>query len=119
MIIRSAELEANNPNPVLGRLEESILLAAMICGPQVTADVIKTKLDETIGERALTSVVTTLDRLMEKGMIESHAEAVPSNRKGGRKRRLFQVTPSGVASAERSFSTMHRLAQQAGVSRVA
>jgi len=90
----------------------------MICGPEVTADVIKTKLDETIGERALGAVVTTLDRLMEKGMIESHA-SLPSNRKGGRKRRLFKVTPSGVASAERSFSTMHRLAQQAGVSRVA
>lgn len=104
---------------VLGRFEESILLVAMICGPDATADMIKSKLDESIGSRALTSVVTTLDRLQDKGMLESMLEDSPSNRKGGRKRRLFKVTPSGMASAERSVSAMHRLAEQAGFGKVA
>lgn len=104
---------------VLGRLEESILLVTMICGPEVTADIIQSKLEESIGKRTLTSVVTTLDRLKAKGMIESNNEAESSGRRGGRKRRLFNVTPSGVESAERSFGAMHRLATEAGVSKVA
>jgi len=106
-------------NQVLGRFEESILLATMICGPQVTADVIKSKLDGAIGERTLTSVVTTLDRLQAKGLIASGSEAEPSGRRGGRKRRLFEVTNEGMESAKRSISTMQRLASEAGMTKVA
>lgn len=104
---------------MLGRLEESILLAAMICGPQATVDVIKAKLDESIGERAYASVITTLDRLQDKGMVCSESEAECTGRRGQKKRRLFEVTEKGMANAKQSISTMQRLALEAGVDRVA
>src|SRR5690606_30454703 len=88
---------------LLGRFEESILLAAMGCGKEVTADTIRTMLEASIGDRALTTVCTTLDRLEEKGMVESECEAEPTKRKGGRKRLLYRVTPMGRESAVRSY----------------
>jgi Predicted transcriptional regulators len=100
---------------LLGRFEESILLAALSLGPDVTAASIKNLIDARIGKRAISTVLTTLDRLEEKGLVEADTEETPSARRGGRKRRFYRVTSDGRDSAQRSFQLTNDLAIAAGL----
>lgn len=108
-----------NRSAVLGRFEENLLMSALCCGPDATANAIKEHLEAKIGKRALTSVLVTLDRLSEKGYMESECEEEPSKRRGGRRRRLYKVTPTGRESVERSFRISAELALEAGLIKVA
>lgn len=104
---------------ILGRLEETVLLATMVCGTAATVDDIRRKVEENVGERSFTNMVTTLDRMADKGLLEVSSEASPTKRKGGRKRKLYRVTQVGVENVTRSWEITSTLAAAAGLNRVA
>jgi PadR family transcriptional regulator PadR len=54
------------------------------------------------------ALYTTLDRLEDKGLISSHF-GDPTPKRGGRAKRYFSVTPSGVAAVARAQRSYRRL----------
>ncbi|WP_280528872.1 helix-turn-helix transcriptional regulator [Bosea sp. ANAM02] len=103
--------------PLLGRFEEVVLMACIACGPRATAQAIQQRLEARIGvQRNPTTMMTTLDRLSKKGLVDSTIESNSSARRGGRRRRLFDVTDSGRGSVEQSFGLISDMAQDAGLS---
>jgi DNA-binding PadR family transcriptional regulator len=99
----------------LGRLEEIVLLAAMAIGLDATATAIGEKIKNSYGSRKPTTILTTIDRLVEKNCMTYGWEEQPSPRKGGRRCRLHNVTPLGVHSIGRSMTATSTLAEQAGI----
>lgn len=104
---------------VLGRFEEALLMSAMIVGPNATAKAISDHVEASLGGRTMGTVLTTLDRLAEKGYVESTTEEEPTKRRGGRRRLLYKVTESGRENTIRSVSIVNRLAEAAGLFKVA
>ncbi len=86
----------------LGELEQVLLLAIMRLGADAYGVRIMQELETAIGRSVSRgSVYVTLDRLEEKGWIES--ESVPSTSgRGGRPRRVVTVTPEGIVELRRS-----------------
>lgn len=103
---------------LLSRFEEAIVLAAMACGPDATAGAIKTRLAPAIGERHINCVLTTLDRLSCKGIVESTGKAAGTGLPG-RRRKIYQVTTEGRQAVERGLSIVADLAREAGFVRAA
>lgn len=114
-LIASGTVDLSSRNAVMGRFEEAIVLAALCCGANATAKEIKAIIDQRMGERAETSVYTTIERLAGKGMLAADKEAQTSGRKGGRKRLFYRVTPEGRDSVVRSVACTNILAREAGL----
>ena len=82
----------------IGAFEELVLLAVGGLGSAGYGVTIQAELeretDETI---SLGAVYATLDRLERKGMVRSHLGAATAER-GGRRKRLFQISADGLAA---------------------
>ena len=101
---------------ILGRFEEVVLLAAIACGPKATAGAIQQRLEQRLGvQRTPTTMMTTLDRLSKKGLINSTMESTSTCKRGGRRRRLFDVTSDGRDSVSLSVNIITELAADAGL----
>ncbi len=101
---------------MLGRFEEVVLLAAIACGPKATCNAILERLEQKTGiQRTQTTMHTTLERLSKKGLINSTMECASSSRRGGRRRRLFDVTTDGRDSVEISVGLITGMAKEAGL----
>lgn len=101
---------------ILGRFEEIVLLAAIACGPKATAGAILARLEQRLGvQRTPTTMMTTLDRLSKKGLMDSTIEGNATCKRGGRRRRLFDVTTSGRDSVSLSLNILNGLAKDAGL----
>jgi DNA-binding PadR family transcriptional regulator len=86
----------------LGEFEQVLLLAILRLADDAYGVRIMQELEASIGRTVSRgSVYVTLDRLEEKGWIESESVPTPSGR-GGRPRRVVSVTPDGVAELRRS-----------------
>jgi DNA-binding PadR family transcriptional regulator len=85
-----------------GELEQMLLLAIMRLGEDAYGVRITEELEASVGRRVSRgSVYVTLDRLEDKGWIES--ESVPArSHRGGRPRRVAKVTHEGIAELRRS-----------------
>lgn len=86
----------------LGEFEELVLLAAY--GLDEDRDAygvtIQQRLEELIDRSAsLGAVYSALDRLERKGCLTSHIGGATTNR-GGRRKRLFEITEAGVDALE-------------------
>ncbi len=103
---------------LLGRFEEAIVLAALACGPNATAAAIRTRLQPALGERHINCVLTTLDRLTRKGIVESQGKAESSGLKG-RRRKTYQVTEEGHQTVKRNMTIFADLARMAGLEEAA
>ena len=114
-LIASGSVDISARSAVMGRFEEAIVLAALCCGNGATAEEIKAIIDQRMGERAKTTVYTTIERLAGKGLLEAGQEEQPSKRKGGRKRYFYRVTPEGRDSVVRSVACTNILAREAGL----
>lgn len=84
----------------LGNLEETVLLVVMTIpeeayGVSIREDYIK----HTGHELSLSAIHTVLRRLEDKGLIESGMGGATTAR-GGRRKRLYKVTPYGYKMAE-------------------
>ncbi|RYC71076.1 MULTISPECIES: PadR family transcriptional regulator [Spirosoma] len=79
----------------LGEFEEVVLLAVAVLSPKAYSVVIAEVLEQETGQLVSTGAVhAALQRLEQKGYLSSHlGEATPE--RGGRRKRLFTVTPLG------------------------
>ena len=89
-------------NGYLGEFEQMLLLAAMRLGDEAYGARLMEELESRVGRRVSRgSVYVTLDRMQDKGWVTSTlSEARPE--RGGRPRRVIQVTPEGVSQLRRS-----------------
>jgi PadR family transcriptional regulator, regulatory protein PadR len=80
----------------LGEFELMVLLALMRLGDDAYGVPISRELEQRSGrEVALGSVYATLERLEEKGLVTSRL-GDPTAERGGRAKRFFRVTESGL-----------------------
>jgi len=80
----------------LGELEEVVLLTTLHCGDDAYLRFIGKSITK-LFERKISegSVHMTLSRLEKKGLLESHYSS-PTKMRGGRRKRLFKATNSGL-----------------------
>jgi PadR family transcriptional regulator PadR len=95
----------------LGEFEQVVLLAILRLKDDAYGAAVRAEIaDCTDREPAAGALYTTLDRLEDKGLVSSRF-GDPSPQRGGRAKRYFQVTASGVdavARAQRSFRRLLR-----------
>jgi DNA-binding PadR family transcriptional regulator len=93
----------------LGEFEHLVLLAVLRLGEGAYAVPIRDEILER-GGRAVArgALYTTLDRLEQKGMLRSRV-GEPLAERGGRARRYYTVTPSGLESLRAARTALDRL----------
>jgi len=86
------------PDHYLGEFEHLVLLAILQCGEDAYTVPIRDVLAERSRRRvARGALYTSLDRLQSKGLVTSRL-GDPLAIRGGRSRRYFSVTPSGLTA---------------------
>ena len=92
-----------------GELEQMLMLAALRLGEDAYGAAMSEHLEDRVGRRVSRgSVYVTLDRMEAKGWIRSRMSE-PRAERGGRPRRLIEVTPEGVALLRRSREALESL----------
>jgi DNA-binding PadR family transcriptional regulator len=93
----------------LGEFEQTILLAVLRVGEGAYGASIRREVEACTG-RAVShgAAYVTLDRLEEKGLLQSELGESAAGR-GGRRKRLFRVTGSGVAALKASRGALEKL----------
>ena len=90
----------------LGEFEQMVLLSIMRLGKNAYGLAIKDELESVAGRSPSSGgLYTTLDRMEQKGLLESYAGESSSER-GGRPRRYLRLTPVGQEMLARSRSTL-------------
>jgi DNA-binding PadR family transcriptional regulator len=80
----------------LREFEELVLLSVLVAGGDAYGVSIQRILESDAGRPVLLGpIYTALDRLSQKGLVESELGA-PLPVRGGRRKRLYQLTPAGV-----------------------
>ncbi len=106
------------PAPSLGEFEQIALLAILRVGGDAYGVTIRSEIKARTGrEPAPGALYTTLDRLEEKGLVASRL-GDPTPQRGGRPKRYFQVSPTGieaVARAQRSYRSLMEGLQLPGI----
>lgn len=96
----------------LGEFEQ-LLLFALLSLPKDRAygvpirDVIEQRTGRQLSAGA---VYTALDRLREKGLVSTH-ESTPTPERGGRRKRLYRLEPTGAESLARSVKAFRDMSQ--------
>ncbi len=81
----------------LGEFEELVLTMVGILQEDSYGNAIVTEIKERVGrESNLSAVHVTLYRLEDKGLVKSYMGGA-SNLRGGRRKRIFQITNAGLA----------------------
>ena len=92
-----------------GELEQMVMLAALRLGDDAYGAAIGQDLEASVGRRVSRgSIYVTLDRLEAKGWTRSSMSA-PLPERGGRPRRIVEVTPAGVEQLRRSRAALETL----------
>jgi DNA-binding PadR family transcriptional regulator len=82
----------------LGELEASILYSVCHCGDDAYGVTIADTIRERTGDNvAMGAIYQTLDRLENKGLLRS-SWSEPTKERGGRKKRVFEITGAGRAA---------------------
>lgn len=90
----------------LGAFEEQVLLSVIHAHPDGFGMNVRREMEERTGrEVAIGAVYATLDRLESKGLVSS------SRSGAGASRRIFQVTPVGVAALRQTRAMREQLWQ--------
>ncbi len=88
--------------PNLGEFEQIVLLAILRLGEAAYGVSIRAEIRERTGrETAPGALYTTLDRLEDKGLLSSRL-GDPTPERGGRAKRYYDVTSTGLAAVERA-----------------
>jgi PadR family transcriptional regulator PadR len=97
--------------PTLGELESLVLLAVLRLEGHAYGVPIREEIQRR-AKRSLTlgAIYKTLMRLEGKGLLAS-AESQPESRRGGRRRKLYHLTPAGKHALEDMLTTINRMAQ--------
>jgi PadR family transcriptional regulator PadR len=95
--------------PSLGDFEQIVLLAILRVAENAYGVTIRAEIAAcTNREPAPGALYTTLDRLEEKGMVSSRL-GDPTPQRGGRAKRFFTVTASGLAAVMQAQRSYQRL----------
>jgi DNA-binding PadR family transcriptional regulator len=99
------------PRHNLGELEQLVLLTVMRLGDHAYGAGIRAEVFARTG-RSITpgAIYPTLDRLEQRGLVTSHW-GEPTGERGGRARRHFALTRSGVAEIRRAWQQTSALAR--------
>lgn len=93
----------------IGEFEELVLLAAYSIEGEAYGVSLQEKLEQLLDRSiSIGAVYAALDRLERKGYVNSWVGDATSER-GGRRKRLFAVTPSGVATLKRVRRVRERI----------
>lgn len=105
----------------LGEFEELILTMVAILGEESYGNAIVQEIDQRLDRQVnLSAVHVTLYRLEDKGHVKSHMGGATTSR-GGRKKRLFQITNAGLSlihAIQEQRSSLWKLVPQLKVSAI-
>lgn len=97
--------------PFLGEFEQIVLLAILRLGENAYGVTIRNEIAECTGrEPAPGALYTTVDRMEEKGLVQSWL-GDPTPQRGGRAKRYIKVTKKGraaVVAVQRSYQKLLR-----------
>ncbi|MEZ5315908.1 MAG: helix-turn-helix transcriptional regulator [Vicinamibacterales bacterium] len=95
----------------VGEFEELTLLAVRALGPETYGVPVQQFVERMTGRNAsIGAVYTALDRLEDKGLVKSvRGDATPV--RGGKRKRLYDVTPAGRRTLERLRTMRDRIWQ--------
>jgi len=94
-----------------GEFEMLLMLAVMRLGGDAYGVTIREELEnETSRTLTLGTVYKTLGRLEDKGYLLSRASK-PVAERGGRRKKLYELTPSGLTAVQRSLADLRSLAR--------
>jgi DNA-binding PadR family transcriptional regulator len=107
---------ATAPPPApIGEFEQLTLLALLRLEPDAYGAAIRREIETRAGrEVQLGALYTTLDRLERKRLVE-HWMGEPTPERGGRRKKLYRLTPEGADALSASLRAVRQLA--AGVDR--
>ncbi len=92
-----------------GEFEILLMLAVLRLGSDAYGVTIRDELEnETSRTHTLGTVYKTLGRLEDKGHLRSRTSA-PVAERGGRRKRLYELSPSGLAAVRRSLADLRSL----------
>jgi len=99
------------PRQGIGELEISLLLVVLRLDEEAHGPGIRKELAERTGRRiGPGTLYPTLERLEDKGLLESRLGA-PTPKRGGRAKRFFTMTPRGLEEAQAAWRRMSRMAE--------
>jgi len=94
----------------LGSLEHIVMLGLMRLGDDAYGVSVRQEIETRTGrEVSIGAIYATLDRLEDKGYVRSRT-GEPTQERGGRAKRHFQVTAKGVAAVNRTHAAMGAMA---------
>jgi len=95
--------------PLLGELEQVVLLAVVRLGTAAYAVSIRDEIRERTGiDLSRGTIYVSLDRLERKGLLESWF-ADPTPERGGKAKRYFRATPAALRALAESRDVMTRM----------
>jgi len=98
---------------MIGEFEYLILTSAARLGRDSYGASIRREIEEATGRRcSIGALYTTLDRLEAKGFVKTWM-GEPTPERGGRSKRLVEVTASGVKEASNFFRAITRISKGA------
>ncbi|HJU74512.1 MAG TPA: helix-turn-helix transcriptional regulator [Gemmatimonadaceae bacterium] len=96
-------------NPLLGSLEQIVLIALVRLGPNAYGMTVRREIEERTGrDLSIGAVYATLERLEAKGYVKS-VIGDPTPERGGRAKRLFRIEGAGeraLRSTQKAISNM-------------
>jgi PadR family transcriptional regulator, regulatory protein PadR len=93
----------------LGEFEHLVLLALVRLGPAAYGMPVRQEIEARTGrEASIGAVYATLDRLEGKGLVRSEL-GEPSPERGGRAKRLFEVTAAGRSALAGTQEALRRM----------
>ena len=98
---------------MLGEFEYMLITAAASLGDTAYGATIRREIEEaTRRSCAIGAIYTTIDRLEAKGLVRTWMGEATSQR-GGRAKRMVQVTPAGIKAAREFYSAVTRVSRTA------
>jgi PadR family transcriptional regulator len=93
----------------LGEFEQVVLLALGRVGRDAYGMTLRREIEATTGRKvSIGAVYATLDRLSAKGYAQSRLSP-PVSERGGRAKRLYELTPAGAAALKRSRDLLDKM----------
>lgn len=93
----------------LGEFEKLVLLAILRLGPDAYGMALRREIEQRTGRKtSIGALYLTLDRMEQKGFVESEiGDATPE--RGGRAKRFFSVNPSGREALKKSLDEIRSM----------
>jgi PadR family transcriptional regulator len=96
--------------PALGDFEQLVLFGVLRLADDAYGAAIRQEIHARSGrDVSINAVYTTLDRLEDKGLLRAWV-GEPTPQRGGRRRKFYGLTPSGVAALRQAYRAVTAMA---------